>query len=165
MKKSTLTTLALSISALFASQAMASVPQTVGKTRDQVRAELAEAIRTGDMPAPQGTVDAMGIATSGKLNELYPSRYPAKAAAPGKSREQVRSELADAIRTGDLLAPDGTVDLQGIASNAKLKDIYPHRYPAQVVAVSTKTRAEVRAEAANALRNPPQRHWTDTIKF
>lgn len=165
MKKSTLTLLALATSALFSSQAMANVPDTVGKTREQVRAELMEAIRTGDMPAPQGTVDALGIATGAKLNELYPHRYPAKASQPGKTREQVRAELAEAVRTGDVAAPQGTVDAMGIATGAKLKDLYPHRYPAQAVAVSTKTREQVRSEAIESLRNPPKRHWSETITF
>ena len=64
------------------------------KTRAQVKAELAEAIRTGDMPA--------GGESGLKLNEICPSCYPAKPAVAGKSREQVRAELAEAIRTGDV---------------------------------------------------------------
>ena len=38
-----------------------------GKTREQVKAELAEATRTGDIIAPGES----GL----KLNELYPQRY------------------------------------------------------------------------------------------
>ncbi|MBS3911403.1 MAG: DUF4148 domain-containing protein [Hydrogenophaga sp.] len=41
------------------------------KTRDQVRAELREAQRTGDIVA--------GGESGQKLNELSPNRYPAKA--------------------------------------------------------------------------------------
>ena len=66
---------------------------TAGKTRDQVRAELVEAQRTGNIQA---------VGNSGKnLNELYPNRYPAKAVAQGKTREQVLSELAQAQRSGE----------------------------------------------------------------
>jgi hypothetical protein len=38
-------------------------------TREQVQAETAEAVRTGDIVEPW---------TQMKLNELYPSQYPAK---------------------------------------------------------------------------------------
>ena len=33
-----------------------------------------------------------------KLNELHPRQYPAKPAAPGKTREEVMAELAGAGR-------------------------------------------------------------------
>ena len=56
----------------------------------------------------------------------------AHAEAP-KSREQVKAELKEAIRTGDVLA--------GGDSGLKLNELYPQRYP-RVVA-ETKTRAEV----------------------
>lgn len=66
---------------------------TAGKTRDQVRAELVEAQRTGDIQAYND---------SGKnLNELYPSQYPAKAVVQGKTREQVLAELVQAQRSGE----------------------------------------------------------------
>ena len=39
-----------------------------------------------------------------------------------KTREQVKAELAEAIRTGDVVA-DGE-------SGKKLKELYPSRYPA-----------------------------------
>ena len=78
-----------------------------GKTRAQVKAELAEATRTGDI--------ASGLAGL-KLNELYPSRYPAKPAAPGKTRDEVRAELADAIRAGDIDTGEGGARLRGPVS-------------------------------------------------
>ena len=81
------------------------------KTRAQVKAELAEAIRTGDMPA--------GGESGLKLNEICPSCYPAKPAVAGKSREQVRAELAEAIRTGDVST--------GGESASTLNDIFPQR--------------------------------------
>ena len=66
---------------------------TLGKARDQVRVELLEAQRTGDIQA---------YGNSGKkLNELYPSQYPAKAVAQGKTREQVLAELVQAQRSGE----------------------------------------------------------------
>ena len=104
-------------------------------TREQVKAELADAIRTGDILAPGDS----GL----KLNELYPQRYPHPAAAPTPTRAQVKAELAAAIRSGDMLA-DGDSGLQ-------LNEEFPQRYPA-VVATPGKTRAEVRAELAEAIR-------------
>ena len=47
---------------------MAGTPVFAGVTRKQVKAELAEAIRTGDIMA--------GGESSLKLNELHPNRYP-----------------------------------------------------------------------------------------
>jgi predicted RNase H-like HicB family nuclease len=81
-----------------------------GKTREQVRAELAEAIRTGDMTF--GDADR-------KLNEIAPQRYPAKPAVVGKTRTQVRAEFEDAVRTGDIEV--GELGL-------KLNESAPQRY-------------------------------------
>ena len=64
------------------------------KTRQEVRAELAEAQRTGNMPAN----DESGC----MLNEVNPSAYPPKQALPCKTREQVRAELEEARRTGNI---------------------------------------------------------------
>lgn len=64
--------LILSILTLAAAPVFAgnTIDASAPKTREQVKAELEEAIRTGDILAP---------GKSGrKLNELYPSRYPAK---------------------------------------------------------------------------------------
>ena len=65
-----------------------------GKTRAQVNAELAEATRTGDITAPF---------VGGKLNELYPDRYPKAtvvhdiaADQPTGSRQDARQESASA---------------------------------------------------------------------
>ena len=161
MKKSTIAILGLTVSALCATQAMASV----SKTREQVRTELFEAIRTGDMPAPNNGMDAQGIATGAKLNEMYPHRYPAKTAQPTKTREQVRAELFEAIRTGDMPAPNNGMDAQGISTGAKLNELHPDRYPAKAMAVSSKTREQVRAEVIEARSNPPARHWSQNITF
>jgi hypothetical protein len=66
-------------------------------TRAQVRAELEQARRNGDLLAPGD-----GSLTEYELN---PSAYPARAVVAGKSREQVRTETVQAIRDGDILAP------------------------------------------------------------
>ena len=82
------------------------------KTRDQVKAELAEAIRTGDVLASGES----GL----KLNELYPQRYPHAPAAVATTRAQVKAELAEAIRTGDMIASG--------ESGLKLNEEFPQRY-------------------------------------
>lgn len=84
-----------------------------GLTRAEVKAELTEAIRTGDVIA---------YGDSGqKLNEIFADRYPAKPVAFGKTRAEVKVELAHAIRTGDMLA--------GGESGQKLNELTPHLYP------------------------------------
>ena len=66
-----------------------------GLTRDQVRAELREAIRTGDI--------LVGGEHGMTAYEMAPHRYPARPPVVGKTREQVRAELVEAVRTGDIL--------------------------------------------------------------
>jgi Domain of unknown function (DUF4148) len=81
-------------------------------TREQVKAELAEAIRTGNVLAD---------GESGLMrNQIDPGRYPAKPMLAGKTREQVKAELAEAIRTGDMPA--------GGESGLMLYEMYPQRY-------------------------------------
>lgn len=105
---------------------------TLQKTRDQVRAELADAVRTGDIVDGDSSLSR---------RELHPQRYPA-VVAPGKTRAQVEAELADAIRHGDIASEAGGL---------QLRELYPQRYPA-ASAVTGKTRAQVRAEWAEAVR-------------
>ena len=68
---------------------------TSGASREQVVAELAAAKRSGDILATGES--------SLKLNEMYPSQYPAAQVLAGMTREQVKAELADAKRTGDYM--------------------------------------------------------------
>jgi hypothetical protein len=103
-------------------------------TREQVKAELADAIRTGDIFEGESGL---------KLNEINPGRYPARPLPAGKTRVQVKAELAEAIRTGDMLA--------GGESELKLNEIYPDRYPAKTV-LAGKTREQVKVELAEAIR-------------
>lgn len=107
--------------------------QADSKTRSQVKSELAEAIRTGDIG-----LDEQGR----KNNELAPHRYPARPKAVGKTRDEVKAELAEAIRTGSIVRDElGRTDYE----------MAPHRYPARVVA-SGKTREQVKQELAEAIR-------------
>ncbi len=134
MKRSYLSAIALSLAALSAGQAMAADASTP-VTRDQVNAELAEAIRTGDVFAEGDT----GL----KKNERFPGSYPAKAAVQGKTRDQVKAELAEAVRTGDIFAEGDT----GLKKNER----FPGSYPAKA-AVQGKTRDQVKAELTEATR-------------
>jgi len=109
-------------------QAMAADP-AAPKTREQVRAETREAIRTGDIPA-DGEVGC-------KRNELNPAQYPAKpATGGGKTREQVRAETREAMRSGEM-SPGGELGCgpQGVKPQGP-----------------GKTRAQVKAERDEAMR-------------
>jgi hypothetical protein len=136
MNRTTVSILALSVAALSAGQALAAEP--AGKTRAQVQAELADAVRNGDI-----VTDNEAYAGK-KLNEVFPDNYSAKAQAAGKTRAQVQAELAEAIRTGDVRVG---ADHRG----SKLNEIYPDRYPAKAQ-VAGKSRGEVKAELTEAVR-------------
>jgi hypothetical protein len=102
------------------------------KTREQVRAELLEAQRTGDV-----MVDGE---TGRKLNELYPSKFPASATAQSRTRTEVRAELLEAQRRGDLM------------SFGDSESAFTQRYPGRASAASGLTRAEVKAQLLEAQR-------------
>jgi len=134
MNRKYLSTLTLAFAALAAGNALAAT--TAGPhTREQVRAELAEAQRTGDISAPGNS--------GKKLNELYPQQYPAKAAVQGLTHEQVQAELAQAQRTGDMVAHGN--------SGKKLNELYPNRYPAKAETQGL-SREQVLAELVQAQR-------------
>ena len=103
MKKSILSTALFTLAALGASSAFAGggnkypsgQPDSVStKTRAQVKAELAEAVRIGEIIA-----DSERGLTAYQLN---PSAYPARPSAMGKTRAQVQDELAKAHMDGSL---------------------------------------------------------------
>ena len=99
------------------------------KTRDQVRRELADAVRDGSL----------------MRGEYDPASRPASAATMStRTRAAVRAEFAAALRSGDLLAAG--------ESSQKLNELAPARYP-QPALLAGKTRAQVRAELAQAQRN------------
>lgn len=63
----------------------------------------------------------MGPGDSGlKLNELYPNQYPAAAKVAGKTRDQVKAKLVEAIRTGNIVAAG--------ESSLKENELHPQRY-------------------------------------
>ncbi len=135
MNRKYLSTLTLAVAAFATGNALAT-DAAAPKTRDQVRAELAEAQRTGDIVANGDS--------GKKLNELYPGQYPAKAVAQGKTRAQVLAELAEAQRTGDIVANGDT--------DKKLNELYPSQYPAKA-APQGLSRAQVLAQLAEAQRS------------
>ena len=135
MNRKYISTLTLALAALVAGSALAA--DAAGpKTRDQVRVELLEAQRTGDI--------VVNGDMAKKLNELYPNQYSAKAVVQGNTRAQVLAELAEAQRTGDMVANGDT--------GTKLNEINPGQYPAKAAAQGV-TRAQVLAELADAPRS------------
>ena len=98
--------------------------QSAPLTREQVRAELMQAMRSGEMLS-RGE-------SSMTLREINPRAYPAPAATVSKTRTQVVQELNQAIRTGEMLA--------GGESGAKLNEITPGLYPAPAVTRSWNSR-------------------------
>jgi len=150
MNRQVVSAIALAVAALSAGQALAQ--DAAPKTREQVRAELAEAIRNGDMVADGET--------GRTFREMFPGQYPAAntvakaparvevkaqvAPAQGKTRAEVKAELAEAIRNGDMVADGQT--------GATYRDLFPGRYPVEHADAQGKTRADVKAELAEAVR-------------
>jgi hypothetical protein len=115
------------LAALLAGPVMAADP-AAPKTREQVKAETREAIRTGDMPAD----GELGC----KRNEMNTSQYPPQAAPGGaKTREQVKAETRQAMRSGEMMAGEAGCGPQPVKSQGQ-----------------GKTRAQVKAERDEAIR-------------
>lgn len=108
---------------------------TLGKTRDEVRKELAEAMRDGTM------VQAGEIGLP--MREVHPGNYPKQPAMAGRTRADVLAELDTARRNGDLLARGD--------SSLTLNEQYQSQYQQHPV-MAGKTRAQVLAELAEARR-------------
>jgi ribosomal protein L30E len=125
-------TMAFALAFLFTSQTMAASSDSP-VTRDHINAELAEAIRSGNIISGESSL---------KLNEQFPQNYPGQHDAPSKSREQVTAELAEAIRTGNI----GTGE-----SGQKLNEQFPYNFPVQQH-MASKTRDQVNAELVQAVR-------------
>ncbi len=118
---------------IIASAMLVGSPSFAQVTREQVKADLAAAVLSGDIATGQSSL---------KLNELYPSRYPAQQVQSTLTREQVRADLAAAVRSGDIAVGE---------RSQKLNELYPGRYPAKP-AQSTITREQVEAELVVAQR-------------
>jgi hypothetical protein len=125
----------LMLAAALALLASTASPQDA-KTRDQVKRELAEARRNGELIV-NGEI---GL----QQNELYPHRFPRRT-AERKTRDQVRAELSEARQRGDVLA-NGEVGLT-------LAELHPTRYGRGDPLDAGKSRNEVIAELNEARRN------------
>jgi hypothetical protein len=108
-KSTTKLTAALGVALAAAALSPAWAQDSGPKTREQVRAELLEAQRTGDIMADGET--------GKKLNEVFPNAFPAKSSTAGLTREQVKAELVEARRRGDVMV-DGE-------SGRKLNELSP----------------------------------------
>ena len=140
MKTSYAATIAFSLVTLAASHAMAM--SSAPLTREQVRAELEQAQRSGDI---------IGQSDTGKmLIEMYPGKYPTKPASQGKTREQVRAELTQAQVSGDIMA--------GSDRGKMLNEVTPGKYPAKP-ATQGITREQVRAELGQARYATSESGW------
>lgn len=132
MTRTQFSAIAFAFSTLVAGQAMAASTDAP-VTRDQVRAELAEAVRTGNIVTGE---------SSAKLNEQYPQLYPNQQVTSSVTRAEVQAELAEAVRTGNIITGE---------SSAKLNEKFPQLYAHQEA--DSKSRAQVRAELAEAAAN------------
>ena len=132
MTRTQISAIAFAFSALFAGQAMAATDAPV--TRAQVKAELAEAIRSGNMIADEN---------GQQLNEIFPHNYPAQQAGSSVSRAQVKAELAAAINNGNVTVGE---------SGELLNEVYAYNYQDQQN-VASKSREQVRAELAEAINS------------
>jgi hypothetical protein len=104
-------------------------------TREQVKAEFAQAVRNGD-------VQARGEGMT--LRQRYPERYASTPLTGAKTRAEVKAEYAEALRTGDVVAAGET--------ELKLNELNPQAYPAAAFAGVGKTRDQVKLELAEAVR-------------
>ncbi|WP_442595563.1 DUF4148 domain-containing protein [Parapusillimonas sp. JC17] len=129
MTRTQVSAIAFAFTVLFAGQAMAASEGPV--TRAQVKAELAEAVRTGNMIAGE---------SGQQLNEIFPHNYPAQQSGSTVTRAQVKAELAEAVRAGNVVAGE---------SSTALNQAFPQNYVAQNQ-VADKSREQVRAELAEA---------------
>lgn len=120
--------IAFSFATLFAGQAMA-VNGDTSLTREQVKAELAEAVRTGNVVTGE---------SSARLNEQFPQVFGQQASSV--TRSQVQAELAQAIQAGNVVVGESSV---------RVNEAFPQNYATESN-VAGKSREEVKAELAEA---------------
>ena len=133
MTRTQTSVITLAFAALFAGPAMAA--DTAPISREQVKSELAEAVRSGNVVTGE---------SSARLNEQFPQNYLDQQVASNVSRAQVQAELAEAIQAGKVVVGE---------SSARLADVNPGNYPSTQQAVASKSREQVKAELADAASN------------
>ena len=110
----------------------------MGKTRAQVRAELAEAVARGEVS--NGGVPPLAR----PYDHVWGESAPGLLAGPGgKTRAQVRAELAEAVARGE-------VSHGGVPPLARPYNLLGDSAPAPFAGPSAKSRAQVKAELAEA---------------
>ena len=120
--------------AALASSATAQAQPPAGKTRAEVKADLASARKNGDLP--EGELDQTPRA-------LRPKSYPQPPKESGLTRAQVKSETQAAIRAGDISVGE---------SGKTLAEEDPARYegaPAKPPKLSLHRRAKTAAPSAS----------------
>lgn len=132
MTRTQISAIAVAFSAFITGSAMAA--NTALMTRADVQAEMADAVRTGNV-----TVGESGQ----RMNEVFPNNYSAEQARSSTTRAQVQAELAEAIRSGNVVIGE---------SGRRFNEVAPQNYQAQQNIAST-SREEVRAELAEAAAN------------
>lgn len=130
MNSTKISTIVLAVTSLAWGSAIAA---DGGLTRDQVKAELAAAQRTGNV--------IVNSESSALAKDVFPSLYPVAYATEGLSRAQVKAELAAGRQAGNVIVNGET--------GQTIAELNPAQFPATL---STKTRAEVKAELAEAQR-------------
>ena len=78
---------------IIASGLIVGTPAFAGASFEQVKSEFTAAVRNGDILAKGES----GL----KLNEVYPSQYPATQVLAGTNREQVKAVIEFAVRSLD----------------------------------------------------------------
>jgi hypothetical protein len=127
--------LALLVSSALASLASPAYADSAPLTREQVRDSVLQARRQGDLTT-------FGEASIPQ-RQLNPGLYPQRPEAPGRSRADVKAELLEAERNGDIATGEA-----GVPAYEQTPSAYPaHPKP------QGRTRAEVKAELAEAIRN------------
>jgi hypothetical protein len=72
----------------------------------------------------------MTMGSEGKLSKQFPGLYPQQTAQAGKTREQVKAELAEAVRTGDIVTASSE-------DNQTLSQQFPGFYAQKAVHTNT----------------------------
>lgn len=129
MKRIQSSAVILTVATLLVGPAIANAASTT-LTRAQVQAELAEAVRTGNI-----LVDENGS----RKNEFFPHNYESSSRST-LTRADVQAEIAAAQQAGNITNGENA---------ERLNQLYPNNYSV-TQNDQTKTRAEVQAEIAQA---------------
>jgi Domain of unknown function (DUF4148) len=136
--KNRLSVVAIALSTLVAGHALAADP-SVAKTREQVRAELAEAQRNGTLLVDGDQGIRVYQVTPRPAAQKTADKAAEKAVVVGKTRAEVLQELRDARANGTLIANSETGETY--------RDIDPRSYPPLAPVQAVNAGNDVRALA------------------